>query len=296
MWKPKLNLVGQKFNRLTVTSKGKTEKRRVFWNCLCDCGNTKEVRGDSLKAGSVKSCGCLKEEREPDLTNQKFNRLTVLRKTKDRTGYWDCLCDCGKTVSVKVSSITTGDIKSCGCLKAEREPDLTGRIFGELTVIKKSEKRGNRDQIFWDCLCSCGKEKSIPCESLKRGHSKSCGCKLGFFISIAKSRDQWSVRFDLEKRRSKKRNLSFTLTIDEFKAIVKQSCFYCDAKPQQILTRRKDPTQHILVNGIDRVDNSKGYELDNCVPCCGFCNVMKSAHTQDEFLNKIRDIATKHPK
>lgn len=37
--------------------------------------------------------------------------------------------------------------------------DLSGKRFGNLTVIKRSEKRGKRGQRsvpLWECLCDCG--------------------------------------------------------------------------------------------------------------------------------------------
>lgn len=49
--------------------------------------------------------------------------------------------------------------------------DLAGQKFGEWVV--SSRKIGNR----YLCFCSCGKEKMIQSSTLKRGTSKSCGCK-----------------------------------------------------------------------------------------------------------------------
>ncbi|HEC67150.1 MAG TPA: hypothetical protein ENI23_17875 [bacterium] len=43
--------------------------------------------------------------------------------------------------------------------------------------------------------------------------------------------------------------------------------------------------------GLDRVDNKKGYELENCVPCCKICNSMKMTMDKDEFLKHIKRIA-----
>lgn len=55
-----VDLVGKKYNRLTVVSyHGKLNGNHVQWNCLCDCGKTTVVLGYNLKAGAVKSCGCL---------------------------------------------------------------------------------------------------------------------------------------------------------------------------------------------------------------------------------------------
>ena len=53
--------------------------------------------------------------------------------------------------------------------------DLTGKKFGELTVIKKSEiKKNNR--VAWECKCSCGNSTVVITNHLTSGHTKSCGC------------------------------------------------------------------------------------------------------------------------
>ena len=57
------DLTGQRFGKLTILSLNKNEtikNKATFWNCKCDCGNNKIIRGQSLKMGAVKSCGCLK--------------------------------------------------------------------------------------------------------------------------------------------------------------------------------------------------------------------------------------------
>ena len=70
----KQNLVGQKFNRLTVVvDSTKRRKGAIIWGCLCECGGYSEIVGYSLKNGSTKSCGCLVSERA---------KLFVLSNTK----------------------------------------------------------------------------------------------------------------------------------------------------------------------------------------------------------------------
>lgn len=56
-----IDLTGQRFGRLTVTSRADTNGG-VFWNCVCDCGGKKIVRSDHLKRGFARSCGCLQKE------------------------------------------------------------------------------------------------------------------------------------------------------------------------------------------------------------------------------------------
>lgn len=51
-----LNLVGEKFGKLTVVSKSEKINGRTAWNCLCSCGETKVVRTGGLRQGTS-SCG-----------------------------------------------------------------------------------------------------------------------------------------------------------------------------------------------------------------------------------------------
>lgn len=58
-----IDLTGQKFGRLTVIKTGSKDKKgKHRWLCKCECRNTKEVRGSSLRSGRTRSCGCLKRE------------------------------------------------------------------------------------------------------------------------------------------------------------------------------------------------------------------------------------------
>ena len=57
--------------------------------------------------------------------------------------------------------------------------DLTGQVFGRLTVISGADpyisKDGRKHQKF-NCKCECGKEVSVLLNNLKRGSTVSCGC------------------------------------------------------------------------------------------------------------------------
>lgn len=57
-----VNMIGQKFGRLTVLDVcNKLDKfSNKMYKCKCDCGNIVEIRGNSLKTGNNKSCGCLR--------------------------------------------------------------------------------------------------------------------------------------------------------------------------------------------------------------------------------------------
>jgi hypothetical protein len=77
---------------------------------------------------------------------------------------------------------------------------------------------------------------------------------------------------------SKKRGIDFKLTKELFNSLIIQKCFYCDYI--------KDGE----VNGIDRIDNNKGYLKENVVACCETCNIAKGSQHPQEFIDKLYSI------
>lgn len=53
------SFVGKKYNKLEIISYSHSKNGHPYFNCLCECGNTKCVLLDHLKTGHTKSCGCL---------------------------------------------------------------------------------------------------------------------------------------------------------------------------------------------------------------------------------------------
>lgn len=81
------------------------------------------------------------------------------------------------------------------------------------------------------------------------------------------------------KSNAKTRHILYNLE-DEFVLwLLRQPCNYCGS---QSVGR--------VVNGVDRFDPSKGYTVDNVVPCCPVCNYMKLDMTEDEFMTQLRKI------
>lgn len=56
-----------------------------------------------------------------------------------------------------------------------RPKDLTGYVFGRLTVIAPTDRRVGK-YVVWRCTCECGAEHSVSAGSLHNGSSRSCGC------------------------------------------------------------------------------------------------------------------------
>ena len=51
-------MIGQRFGKLKVVrdSGRRSDNRQIYWECLCDCGETHEVRGDMLRNGTIVQC------------------------------------------------------------------------------------------------------------------------------------------------------------------------------------------------------------------------------------------------
>lgn len=59
------NITGEKFGRLTAVKlikKTQSGRTRIFWECVCDCGELTVVHNQSLHNGDSASCGCLRKE------------------------------------------------------------------------------------------------------------------------------------------------------------------------------------------------------------------------------------------
>lgn len=115
---------GQKFGRLLVLGRNQEcgDKKHIYWNCLCDCGNICIKRSDTFKTVLVPSCGCYKKEHTREqwaakLEGQHFGKLLVIKKIEhDGLGsLWECKCDCGNICCYPSRYLLSMGIKSCGC-------------------------------------------------------------------------------------------------------------------------------------------------------------------------------------
>ena len=79
------DLTGVRFGRLLVTGRSGSNGKTTRWKCLCDCGNEVEINRSSLigKYG-VKSCGCLRVSKKPDVSDSGEKKKTTQRKRKKK--------------------------------------------------------------------------------------------------------------------------------------------------------------------------------------------------------------------
>lgn len=162
--------------------------------------------------------------------------------------------------------------------------NFVGRKFGRLVVQYQIENKTTHRGRMFVCLCDCGEEIQTRADSLKSGHTKSCGC--------VKRNDDWAInRVYLEyKHNAKKRGLVFDLSKEFFKKAIFKNCFYCGDTPSRMI--RNNYYEAVLaVNGIDRTIASKGYVEENVVTACTQCNLLKSDLDIGPFLDWIKKVS-----
>lgn len=187
--------IGEKKSMLTLMEYTGCTKGKRYGLFKCDCGNTKIICVNSVMTKSTKSCGCLSSSANKKKREQlrrmsigtTINELTLIQYTRIRNTHMYGLfkCSCGNTKEILISRVTSEHTKSCGCLKSRGLHasglrsrgiyDLTGNVYGRLTVLGESGKNGHTGG-YWNCRCSCGNLVVVARDNLRTGNTKSCGC------------------------------------------------------------------------------------------------------------------------
>ena len=141
----RIDYTGQTFGYWTALYPVTKEKYKYYWHCRCKCGKEKDVLTTSLVNEKSKSCGCLRAEENQkrflkDLTGQRFGKLTVIKKSFNRSPSgklkWLCKCDCGNIKEFIGEDLYQNKISSCGCLKSKGENKIL-KILNENNIKYK---------------------------------------------------------------------------------------------------------------------------------------------------------------
>jgi len=138
--------------------------------------------------------------------------------------------------------------------------DLTGQTFSRLTVLKISDRRGKKNEIYWNVICICGKQKNVEGSSLKKGTAQSCGCLTidsatkhgmeGSKIYRVWDRIKQSCTNPHRKEWNDYGGRGITLCQEWHKFIPFKDWAFANEYKEGLT--------------IDRIDNDKGYSPDNC--------------------------------
>lgn len=71
----KIDLTGQKYNRLLALHRAPHPSGRPGWMCRCDCGVEKIIKQEDIRSGDTKSCGCLNKEKRSARAKAMYRKI-----------------------------------------------------------------------------------------------------------------------------------------------------------------------------------------------------------------------------
>jgi len=239
----------------------KQGRKRVAWECVCDCGNeiTRSQTNLIQEEGRYHSCGKCPDIRgfvhlsDEEIKSRKFGKLTPIRKFfkisnfRKNKAYWECKCDCGNKELIV------------------RRQDY---------LVSKQEKY----------IHSCGCEAYYSAVGEKNKNWKGYGEISGNFFSRL-------------KRRDRKTKVEFNISIEFlWKLFLKQDrkCALTGL-PLQFKSYSQNRRGSEQTASLDRIDSSKGYIEGNVQWVHKDVNIMKNIYGIDYFKKICNLIAEKHP-
>jgi hypothetical protein len=123
-----IDLVGERFSRLSVKSRSENSGTRAMWQCICDCGEYVIVSGKNLRTLHTKSCGCMRLDiscvaasKKNILTTSDIHNLLSPRDIVMTSEYvgtmspaaFKCICGTCWVVALAGSVLHTSGCPSC---------------------------------------------------------------------------------------------------------------------------------------------------------------------------------------
>lgn len=176
------------------------------------------------------------------------------------------------------------------CGKTTKEGNLQERIIGDYNGVDRINS--NETYILENCVPCC-KKCNIMKNTLDIASFLRKNVEISLYNNLNDNIDKPfekrleyhnkiklignSNNYSNYKSCSKERKKEFNLTKEQFNKIVKQNCYLCGGNNSKGI-------------GIDRFNNDIGYTLDNCKPCCSYCNFMKKNIDYNDFLIQVKNI------
>jgi len=308
--------IGNHYGRLKVLEEaGRDRWGDVLWLCQCECGNTTIVNGNSLRKGNTKSCGCLQRERISESRALPkgiavFNKLLLTMKINANKGglEWDLSDE-------RVKELISQPCHYCGALPSSHKSYLTRKLNGDFPsngLDRVDNEKGYAEDNVVPCCSICNYAKSSMAISKFKKQIKDI---YNYFIlkkqitqtnlnsirnwernrgnrALPKGVAAFNHLIGKYKCNAKSRKIDWNLTDDEARYLMRLPCYYCGSLPRyhKDSATFKGLNGDFPANGLDRIDSSKGYSIDNVVPCCKYCNTMKRSLSIKKFKTHIEKI------
>lgn len=142
-----------------------------------------------------------------------------------------------------------------------------------------------KNAVGWEMLCPVCNKIFISTSNRFKEINSCYECR-GEFKKVSSEESTLKHLYSGVKGRRRSKERGFDLSFDQFKELVTSKCHYCGSNGY-VSKGHREWSANVLVNGLDRVDSSRGYLYNNVVPCCRVCNSAKSDMTYKEFIDWI---------
>ena len=178
-------------------------------------------------------------------------------------------------------------------MKLETLNKYIGTTHGVFTILELDhetyDKEKQRKRSYFKCLCNrCHRISIVRADHVIKSipYKACCYCRDDLQREIAAKKYPKETKYERERINSirsnaNNRKIPMLLSKDEIKQFLYKPCYYCGQEKCM---------------GVDRIDSSKGYTKENCVPCFFICNRIKNKYSLDVFLDRVEKIYLKHIK
>lgn len=262
-------MIGQKFGRLTVDSLAYVGARYAkFWNCTCECGNTHVVRGDKLKNGNTKSCGCLGAETKTSAhIKAKLDRRKVTRRIYDRIK-----ARCEGTTSVDTSLFTAKGYSMAPEWIASWEQffnDMGPKPNGMTLCLVPNATEFNKHNCYWGQV---DRNNELHLVLIRQR-------------DVKQSTPAETDVHELWIRRALRNPARKSLTASDLRPLLVTTCPLLGVALSYEVYSGNTPKNYAT---LDRIDSTKGYEPSNIHIVSHRANALKSDATLSEMKKLIR--------
>lgn len=241
---------------------------------LCEFHLEEKIKKDSLKTlckATIEQTGrkgqqCSKEAKNDGYCGKHLRQIVLDKANK-------VLCEDGKRGCFKEVKQGCKKCKDCLEKQAKKDNDKYYEVILDPETCRMCYKkpyvpaRGKRGQILMTCESCHNKELEVETNRPNRCRN----------YSVEKKANLESA-FVALKIGAVKRGLTVSITFEQFVNIVSKPCVYCGFYAEESVT------------GVDRIDSTRSYVIENCVSCCGVCNIMKSDHPLQYFKEHVLKI------
>ena len=97
--------------------------------------------------------------------------------------------------------------------------------------------------------------------------------------------------FKRTKKSAEKRGMEWDLSFEFWVSLIGDRCYYCGSRPRN---KFKYGKRELVYSGVDRIDSGMGYTAENVVPCCRYCNSLKSSQKPETWFDFLRGVIVSH--